>query len=534
MISDTTHAFQQTNALPDPTPGAHAPMNVRCNSDDAPSSSFLHAEALAKAYGPTIAISNVTIDVRPGEIHAVLGENGAGKSTLVKILSGIVTPDEGTLALGGHPFRPRNLLAARQAGVSTAFQELSLLPNLSVAANLAMPHQVKGVLGLTSTRRSAAAAASLLHEFDAETIAPHRLVAHLSLAEKQRLEIIKALSHRPRLLILDEPTAALAEPEWLFRILEQVTADGVGILYISHRLGEIRRLCQRGTILRNGRSIATVTLSGTSDADIFRMMVGESKGRAEPTVAVSSSSPERLTVEGLSGHDVHSVDLAVCKGEIVGVAALEGQGQRTLFRMLAGLVPATGGQVKIDGAAATLRSPAAALRSGIGFLPEERKVDGIFPSLRTAGNISLTMLADVARFGVIDRRREQTMVGEAANGVDLEPRYLRMPVSALSGGNQQKALLARVLASGAPVLALFDPTRGVDVGTKQVIYAAIRKVAAEGGAVLLYSTELSELVELTHRCLAIYRGRVVGELRTDEMSEERLVELASGHGESPK
>ena len=492
----------------------------------------LHVDGIAKSYGPTVALRHVTLALRRGEVHALLGENGAGKSTLVKILSGIVQPDVGTMRLDGRPYRPHSLLDARARGVSTAFQELSLLSNLTVATNLALPYQRKGPVGLASRRLNEAHAAGILADCDVADIAPGALVGDLSLAEKQRIEIVRAVSHRPRLLILDEPTAALAEPEWLFRMVERLAASGVGVLYISHRLAEVRRLCRRGTVLRNGQSIATVDLAGARDADIFRMMVGRSAEEAErpAAVPVSSAAPAALTLHDLRGAGVHGVSFQLHRGEILGVAALEGQGQRALFRMLGGAAPILGGTVAVDARPVQFASPLQALRAGIGFVPEERKTEGIFLGLTTASNISLPILGQLLRFGLIDGGRERARVAAAAQRVDLAARYIAMRISALSGGNQQKALVARVLLSGARILVLFDPTRGVDVGTKQVIYGVIRDFAAQGGSVLLYSTELSELVHLADRCLALYRGRVVGEASGSDLTEERLVSMATGHG----
>jgi len=515
--------------LPNPRISAQASQVAGTTAGLVP---YLRAEGLSKAYGATIALSHVSLEVHAGEVHALLGENGAGKSTLVKILSGIVLPDQGRLEVDGRPFEPGSLLEARAAGVSTAFQELSLLPNLSVAVNLMLPNLLKGRAGINSMRRNEQAAAALLQEFGVTTVDPASLVADLSLAEKQRVEIVRALSHRPRLLVLDEPTAALADPGWLFDIVERLTGEGVAILYISHRLAEVRRLCRRGTVLRNGRSIATVDLTGTPDSEIFRMMVGTSQD--EPKHKLNSSrhtSAPRLVVKGLTGRNVHDVSFEVGDGEILGVAALEGQGQRPIFRMLAGLEPITAGSVSVDGKTADLHSPAAALRSGVGFLPEERKTEGIFLGLKTASNISLPILNRVLWGPLLNHRRENAVVAEASQDVDLAKRYQAMRISSLSGGNQQKALLARVLLAGPRNLVLYDPTRGVDVGTKQVIYAAIRNFVDQGGSALIYSTELAELVHLAHRCIVVYGGRIVGDVAGSLLTEDRLVSFATGHGE---
>ncbi|MFM8900131.1 MAG: ATP-binding cassette domain-containing protein [Burkholderiales bacterium] len=493
----------------------------------------MHATGLVKSYGATVALNQVSLQVRAGEVLALLGENGAGKSTLVKILSGIVRPDEGRIEIEGAPFEPQSLMQARTAGVATAFQELSLLPNLSVADNLMLPRLVKGLAGRSPVQANQRAAAAILEEFGAADIPVHALVEELSLAQKQRIEIVRALKHRPRLLILDEPTAALAEPEWLFGQIERMAVAGTGILYISHRMAEVRRLCRRATILRNGECISTVELASISDADVFAAMVGVAPGAqhtAGSATTAATAGEVALSARALAGQGVTPINLALRRGEIVGVAGLEGQGQRELLRLLGGAAVRNAGTVEVDGKAVDFNSPAEALRCGIAFLPEERKTEGVFLGLGVTPNISLAALERLQHFGLIDRVREGQSVAAQAQRVELAERLLKMPMSALSGGNQQKALLARVLLSGARTLVLFDPTRGVDVGTKQVIYGVIRRFAEEGGSVLMYSTELEELVGLVDRCLVVYSGSIAGELSGPQLTEAGLVTLASGHG----
>ncbi len=393
-----------------------------------------------------------------------------------------------------------------------------------------LPHQIKGTLGLNSARGSRERASQMLAEYGLSHIHPDLSVRSLSLAEKQRIEIMRAVSRNPKLLVLDEPTAALAEPKWLFDILERATAAGTGVLYISHRLSEVRRLCRRGTILRNGESIETLSLKGVEDDRIFEMMVGSAVRAHKPNSAGVSetTNPVAVSVKKLAGGNVHDVSLDVHRGEIVGIAALEGQGQRDLFRMLAGLTKIDSGEVTIDGERAVLVSPAAAVKAGIGFVPEERKTEGVFLGLRTDTNMSLPLLRVLSRFGVMNGARERQVVADEAKRVDLAERYLKLKIGELSGGNQQKALIGRVMASGARNLVLFDPTRGVDVGTKAVIYGVIRDFVRKGGSALVYSTELSELVHLADRCVVIYRGRVAGVVPGDELSEPSLVALATG------
>ncbi len=496
----------------------------------------LVVEGIAKAYGATVALERVDLSLRAGEVHALLGENGAGKSTLVKILSGVVRPDAGRMTLAGAAFAPHALLDSRAAGVATAFQELSLLPNLTVAETLMMPRMPRGALGLASARATRAAARDILARYGLSRIDAAEKVGALALAERQRLEIVRAMEHASKVLVLDEPTAALAEVEWLFGLVRQVTARGVAVLYISHRLAEVRALCARATVLRNGRSIATVDLSGASDADIFEMMVGRRvRGERAVRARPAADAPAVIALDRLSGGSLRDVSLTLGKGEVLGIAALEGQGQRDLFRILAGLARPSGGTIRIDGAATSLRNPRAALKAGGGlaYVPEERKTEGILSSLTAAGNITLPVAGRIARGGLIWKGLEQGAARRVSGHVDLAERYLGFPVGDLSGGNQQKALLARTLLTGARTLLLFDPTRGVDVGTKQSIYAAIRRFADDGGSVLFYSSELPEVIDLADRCLVLYGGRVFAEFAGDELEEHRLVGALVGHAAGP-
>jgi ribose transport system ATP-binding protein len=498
--------------------------------------SALGIHQVTKSYGATVALRNLSLTMREGELHGLVGENGAGKSTLVKILSGIISPDSGRIEIQGGAFRPGTLMEARALGVSTAFQELSLLPNLSVSDNLLLPRLEKGFAGRASVKANRQAAIAVLNRFGADDIPADALVEDLSLAQKQRIEIVRALSHRPRLLILDEPTSALTEPEWLFRELDRVAATGTAILYITHRLAEVRRLCSRATILRNGEHIATVDMGGVSDSEIFAAMVGVARTSHvwSASVTEASTSACAVSVCDLTGPGIPAISFDVRRGEIVGVAALEGQGQRELFRMLAGAAPFTGGTVEIGGRIVNPRSPAEALRAGIAFLPEERKTEGIFVGLGVSANMSLSVVRRLQRLGVIDRKRERACVADGAQRVQLSEHLLDRSMAELSGGNQQKALVARVLLSDARVLVLFDPARGVDVGTKQVIYDIVRRFVAAGGSVLIYSTELEELVQLVDRCLVMYQGRIVGEVAGADLAEPELVALASGHGRSAR
>lgn len=500
-----------------------------------PSFREMRASGVSKSYGATVALEHADIALRAGEVHALLGENGAGKSTLVRIFTGAVIPDRGEMQLHGEAYAPRSILEARKREVATAFQELSLVPNLTVAQNFLLPALAGRGSPLISHRHVIACGAEILERHGLGRIDPAARVGDLPLAERQRIEIARAIENAGRVLILDEPTASLAETDWLFEQIGKARARGVAILYISHRLAEVRQICTSATVLRNGRSIGTVGLGSASDGDIFEMMVGHRVEHARrPARPAGASRTPRIVAENLTGHGLRGVSFQLGEGEVLGVAALEGQGQRGLFRVLAGLEAPAGGTIHVDGKPASYRSPRAALSfgSGISYLPEERKTEGILAGLSAATNVVLPFLPRVGRAGFIGRHDEEKAALPAAQEVALSPRYLAFAIGDLSGGNQQKALMARTLATGARTLLLFDPTRGVDVGTKESIYAAIRAFAEGGGSVLFYSSELPEIVQLADRCLVLYGGKVFQDVEGDELAEQQLVAAMIGHDQS--
>jgi ribose transport system ATP-binding protein len=488
---------------------------------------------ISKFFGATRALKDVSFDIFAGEVRALLGENGAGKSTCVKILNGLVRPDRGTLHLDGKIFHPTSLVQAQAAGVSTAFQELSLIPDLTVAVNLSLPEIPRRHLGVVNYRRVNDQAEAILAAYKAFDIRPDAKVNALTLADKQRLEIIRALHRKPKLLILDEPTAALTDVYWLYDQVRALAEQGGAALFITHRLKEVRDLCQRATVFRNGELSGTVNLSDTPDSQLFRLMIGRTMEAKRPALSAARAAQAGAPV--LAAHDLCApgfgpASLAVCPGEIVGVAALEGQGQRALFNALSGNLGLTSGKIAVKGKTVRLRSPVSARASGIAFVPEERKEEGLFFGMPARANVSISRLSRVARFGVIRRRREHAAIASYAKAVDLDAKYFDTPVDALSGGNQQKTIIARALLLGASCFLLFDPTRGVDVGTKESIFAAIRRVAESGAGVLFYSTELRELTAICDRCLVIYGNRIVAEFPSSEISEENLIDRM--HGET--
>jgi len=494
----------------------------------------LEVRGITKHYGATVALSEVTFTLNAGEVCGLLGENGAGKSTLVKILSGVEVPDTGALFLAGGEYRPRDRNDARRQGVGTAFQELSLVSTLSVAVNLFLPDPAVNRAGLVAMRQLEQQAARILAAHGVNEIDPAATVGELALAQRQRLEIVRATFRRPRLLLLDEPTAALSDRDWLFDLVGNMLAEGTAILYISHKLDEIRRICRRSVILRNGHKVLDRPVGEMSDDEIFRNMAGRSvveRFVATPS-AVRRGAQPALRARHLAGDGIEDISFALMPGEILGVAALEGQGQSRLFKSLVGLHPLRSGRIEVAGVGQMVRparSPRAARAAGVVLVPEERKSDGIFKDLTTIANISLPAIEQASRLHFLSRRRERALVGQVIEDVDLPMHFLPLSIAALSGGNQQKAVLGRALMARARCLLLFDPTRGVDVGAKQSIYRVMRAFVREGGAILFYSTELDELVHLCDRCLVVYRNRIVAELQGSALSQELVLSVAAGH-----
>ena len=503
--------------------------------------SAIQIDGIRKEFGATVALDNVNFAIGRGSVHALLGENGAGKSTLVKMMSGLIRPNAGSILIDGaeaHLGSPRR---AHHHGIQTAFQELTLVPDLTVTQNMLLPYQPAGFAGQLRERRGAKIVAEHFARIGLNDIDIRREVRDFDLAVRQKIEIARAILRNPRVLLLDEPTSSLSGPDidWLGEIIANLRVAGATTVFISHRLPEVRRFCDRLTVLRNGRDIGTFAPGEVSDAQVIEMIVGRSLATAFPPKAlVRAKGRPALSGRGLAT-DGGLVDasLDLYPGEIVGVAGLQGMGQQELFRALFGAAVLTSGQIEVDGRKVALTSPRDAIdpRVGISLIPEERKTEGLFLRLDGRRNVSIPVINRFARLGLIRGAAESSAVADMLERVQVAPRALYTRLSRFSGGNQQKVAIAKWLMTASRTLLMLDPTRGVDVGTKHEIYLIMHDFAAAGGAILFFSTEVEELVNLSHRVLVMYKGKVVAHLDGDAcpITESSIMHAALGHSDTP-
>ncbi|GJH30788.1 sugar ABC transporter ATP-binding protein [Caballeronia novacaledonica] len=485
---------------------------------------------VTKRFGATVALDGASFSVKRGAVHALLGENGAGKSTTVKLLSGLMQPDAGSIRVMGRDVHMRGPKDAHRAGVQTAFQEMTLVRDLTVAQNLLMSYEPTGFLGRIKQRDAQRQAAEWLDRLELPDVRPGAYIRDLSLPVRQKIEIAKAIVRRPKVLLLDEPTSALSgrDVAWLSRRIDELKASDVTFVFISHRMQEVREFCDSLTVYRNGRDVGAFDAADISDDEVIRLVIGRSmEAKYPPKVAsvISDATPaietRNVRVDGV----VTDFDLAVKPGEVHGIAALQGMGQRELFEALFGATYIDDGEIRIDGKPVTLTCTADSLKAGVStsFLPEDRKTEGLFLRLPGGENVSLPVIGRYSRFGLIDRKREQAAIRRSLAQMEVNPRALYKPCLSFSGGNQQKIAMAKWLLTQSRVWLMFDPTRGIDVGTKHQIFVLMRAFAAAGGSVLFYSTDVPELVNVCDRVSVMYRGRNVGELTGDALTEENVM-----------
>ncbi|MFD0682970.1 sugar ABC transporter ATP-binding protein [Actinomadura fibrosa] len=476
-------------------------------------SPLLRMRGIVKRFPGVRALDGVDLDVQAGEVHCLLGQNGAGKSTLIKVLAGAHQPDAGEIAIGGEPVRFAGPTAAMRAGVATIYQELDLVDGLSVAENIFLGHE-KATLGFTRRGDAERAARELLGRLGHGEIPPRREAGRLPAAGKQVVSMARALSHDARIIVMDEPSAALAHDEVanLFRIIRELTAAGVAVVYISHRLEEIREIGDRVTVLKDGRTVAVGLPASTPTDDIVALMTGRDVEYVFPERPEAGDGPEVLRVEGLALPGAfEDVSFSVRAGEIVGLAGLVGSGRSEILETVYGARRPARGRVLVDGRPVRPGDTGAAVRHGMGMAPEERKSQALLMNETVAGNVTVAGMRRYAAFGWLNRRRELADVRRQIAALDIRPPDPRRPVATLSGGNQQKVVLARWLLDDADlrVLILDEPTRGVDVGARAELYAVIRELAGRGIAVLLVSSEVPEVLGLADRVLVVREGRVV-------------------------
>ena len=495
-----------------------------------PAAEILEIDGVSKTYPGVVALDGVSFSVRRGEVMALLGENGAGKSTLIKILSGAVRPDTGTIALDGAPIAPRTPHEAQLLGISTIFQEFNLVGQLSAAENIFLGRERvrSGFVRKSDMRREGE---RILARIGAAGIDLRRTARELSIAEQQLLEIAKAMAVDARLVIMDEPTATLSESEvgLLFTTIRRLTAAGVTVLYVSHRLEEVFTICNRATVLKDGRLVGTVEIADIKRAELVRMMVGRELTAMFPPRAGRQPGKALLEVEGLStAGAVRDVSLRVCAGEIVGIAGLVGAGRTELVRALFGAEPVTAGKIRLAGQGYAPASVRDAIRAGVVLAPEDRKQQGLVLGLSVRENATLAILRRLVRAGFLRGRAERALVGDLVRRLRVAAASPEVAVGTLSGGNQQKVVLAKWLGADCRLLILDEPTRGVDVGAKVEIYALLDELARAGKAVLVVSSELPEVLGLCDRVLTMRAGRLTGELRGASATEEAAIELIAG------
>jgi ABC-type sugar transport system ATPase subunit len=486
---------------------------------------LLEVVGLTRRFHGVVALDQVDFDVRPGEIHALVGENGAGKSTLINIIGGVLQPSAGSIRIDGHERHLPTPTSAQQAGLSVIFQEFNLLPHLSVAENIYVNREPtrRGAIDWQAMNRGSR---EVLRRLGLD-IDPRIAVDRLSVAQQQLVEIARALSFESRVIVMDEPTASLSdrEADRLLEIVRSLAAAGTAIIYVSHRLAEVLAIAVRVTVLRDGRRVFTKPRAGLGEPQLVAAMVGRE--------LVYSTSPERrpgelrLRVRDLAVDRVEGVSFDLHAGEVVGLAGLMGSGTTEVVEGLFGLRPSTAAEVRLNGEAIAIRGPAEALRSGLGYVPDDRKRKGIIPDLPIQHNISLGILGRLRRFLFIDGRRDHSMAEGFRQRLKIRCHDVDQEVSGLSGGNQQKVVLARALASQSRVLILAEPTRGVDVGAKQEIYGLIDALVADGMAVLLQTSELPELLRLANRCVVFANGIPQGELAGSDLTQEAVMTLAT-------
>ena len=493
----------------------------------------LSLQKIHKSFGPTIALDGVDLELREGEVHALIGENGAGKSTLMNVIAGSLQPDDGTMELDGRPYAPSNPLDARTHGVALIHQELSLCPHLSVAENVMMGIESSRHLskwGVLDREKLHARTNEVLRTFQHSDIRPDRRVGDLSVAARQIVEISRAIAAQARIILMDEPTSSLQreDVQHLFALIRKLSAEGISVVYISHFLEEVRQIADRFTVLRDGRSVATGEIASVSDDELIAKMVGRAQQNLFPT---RSNHPGEtiLEVQNLASPPLlKNASFTLRRGEILGIAGLMGSGRTPLLRAIFGLDRVASGKITIDNKGSDRGTPAMRLIEGLGYLSEDRKGDGLTLNQSLADNVTVTRLGSCSRLGWLDLGAQRKQTEQLVNALKIKTSGVTQPVGSLSGGNQQKIIVARLLHQDAAVLLLDEPTRGIDIGSKAQVYETIADCAAQNKGVLMVSSYLPELFGMCDRLAVMSRGRLSEVRPIDEWTPESVLQAAIG------
>ena len=487
---------------------------------------------ITKVFPGVVALDHVSFACEAGEVHAVVGENGAGKSTLMKILAGVYEPDAGEILIDGHPVRITSPHEAQRLGIGIIYQELNLLPDMTIAENVFLGREPKGRFGIVDGRKLEQQAHDILHRLGVD-IDPHLRLARLSMAQAQMVEIAKALSLHARLVIMDEPSASLGgrDLEYLFDVIRALKQQGVGVVYISHRIAEVFQIADRVTVFKDGRTVGTQDVPHIDRPTLVRMMIGRLLSEAFPPRG-GAPGEEVLRVEHLTCKGrLNDVSLRVRRGEIVGIAGLVGAGRTELAEAIFGARPLDGGEILIQGAKVKIPSPRHAFARKLGFLTEDRNEGGLVLGQSVRENVALPSLDRRQYAGFVDQRAERQVVTSLAQDLRIRTPSLAQDVENLSGGNRQKVVLAKWLVSEPDLLIFDEPTRGIDVGAKEEIWNLMRNLSDQGKAILMISSELPEIIGMSDRVLVFHRGRVVGEMPGGTATEEAVMMLAT-YGET--
>jgi ribose transport system ATP-binding protein len=491
----------------------------------------LEVKGIDKSFPGTRALSKVNFQLRKGEIHAVVGENGAGKSTLMNVIDGVYTPDAGEIYISGHKVEIKDPLAAQRLGIGFVHQEIALCPDVTVAENLYMASINAGRALLVNYKELYAKTARVLESL--HPIEPHKKVGELSISNQQVVEIAKALTLDCRILILDEPTAVLTESETeaLFQIMKKLRDQGISIIYISHRMAEVFGHCDRVSVLRDGQYIGTYEVAQTTSTEVVNKMVGREIGDLYPAKAKRTAEAARVLLQvcGFTSEGrFNDISFELFEGEILGFSGLVGAGRSELAKAICGLYPKKAGEVVFKGRALNVRSYEEAIRQGIVYLTEDRKTEGLFLEMPISNNIAAMNLKQVSVRGLIDGRRIQALSSRLAAKLNIKFHNIVQLVSSLSGGNQQKVLIAKLLSVNPAVIIMDEPTRGIDVGAKSEIHRLLRELAEQGIGVIMISSELPEIIGMCDRVLVMHEGRPCDIISGDQITEQRIIQLASG------